>query len=103
LTETVPLIFGLVHAEVHITGSLTWDDEAKLALYESTADFGVLIWKLRMFEEVDARTTRVTENIRGKCPLLLKGIVNRQGTTAHMYVRGISALQMLNYLPTVLR
>jgi hypothetical protein len=86
LTETVPLIFGLVQKDVHITGSLTWDDEAKLALYESTADFGVLVWKLRMFEEIDAKSTRVTEDIRGKCSPLLKGIVQRQATTAHMYV-----------------
>jgi hypothetical protein len=86
LTETVPLIFGLAHTDVHIAGTLTWDDEAKLSLYESMAEFGVSVWKLRVFEAVDARTTRVTENIRGKCPFWLKGIVQRQTTTAHMYV-----------------
>ena len=86
LTETVPLIFGLAHTDVHLTGTLTWDEEAKLALYESQGNLGVLVWKLRIFQEVDASTTRVTEIIRGKCSFWLKGIVQRKATAAHMYV-----------------
>lgn len=86
LTETIPLIFGLARTEVHIAGTLTWDDEAKLALYESLASFGVLVWKLRVFEEIDENTTRITEKIRGKCPFLLKGIVQRQASASHVYV-----------------
>jgi hypothetical protein len=86
LTETVPLIFGLVHTDVHLTGTLTWDEEAKLALYESKGNLGVLVWKLRIFQEVDASTTRVTEIIRGRCSFWLKGIVQRKAAAAHMYV-----------------
>ncbi|KAL1739824.1 hypothetical protein HDZ31DRAFT_48734 [Schizophyllum fasciatum] len=82
MTETIPLLFSLVKHDVLIVGTLTWDASAHVALYESEADQGVLVWKLRTFE-VEGGKTRVTERIEGKCSALLRPIVQRETTKGH--------------------
>lgn len=86
LIETVPVLFGLFHKSVEIVGTQTWDDDAKVALYESITDIGVQVWKLRRFEEVEdggTKKTRVSETIRGKAPSLLKLIVQKETERSH--------------------
>ncbi|GLB40302.1 putative COQ9 [Lyophyllum shimeji] len=87
--ETVPVVFGLVKTHVSLAGTLTWDADAKLALYESKTRSGidVMVWKLRRFEGLEWNRTRVTETIHGRCPAWLRGIVESQtraGHVAHM-------------------
>ncbi|KAF9456755.1 hypothetical protein BDZ94DRAFT_318522 [Collybia nuda] len=87
LQETVPVAFGLLHVKVKISGTLSWDEKSKVALYESKTDSGILIWKSRVFEKIDDKRTRVSEKIRGKCPSWLRIIVQSQtlkGHIAHM-------------------
>ena len=83
MTETIPLLFSLIKHDVLIVGTLTWDTSACVALYESEADQGVLVWKLRTFEEVEGGKTRVNERIEGKCSTLLRPIVQRETTRGH--------------------
>ena len=86
MQETIPLLFGLYKQKVEVVGCQTWDEEAKAVLYESVTDQGILIWKLRTFEEVDdggVKTTKVTEVIKGTCPGWMKWIVKREATEAH--------------------
>ncbi|KAL1753058.1 hypothetical protein FB107DRAFT_218620 [Schizophyllum commune] len=83
MTETIPLLFSLIKRDVLIVGTLTWDASACVALYESEADQGVLVWKLRTFEEVEGGKTRVIERIEGKCSALLRPIVQRETTQGH--------------------
>lgn len=80
--ETVPMMFGLVKTVVHLSGTLTWDDEKKLALYETFSDKGIQVWKIRRFEEIDGKT-RVHEEINGVCQPLLKAIVEKETRKAH--------------------
>ncbi|TRM64315.1 hypothetical protein BD626DRAFT_400679 [Schizophyllum amplum] len=82
MTETIPILLGYKH-DVLIVGTLTWDAAARVALYESEADQGVLVWKLRRFEEVENGKTRVTERIEGKCSAILRLIVQRETTKGH--------------------
>ncbi|KAL1666861.1 hypothetical protein GGF50DRAFT_87134 [Schizophyllum commune] len=83
MTETISLLFNLIKHDVLIVGTLTWDTSARVALYESEADQGVLVWKLRTFEEVEGGKTRVNERIEGKCSALLRPIVQRETTRGH--------------------
>ncbi|KAI4525972.1 hypothetical protein EV121DRAFT_290487 [Schizophyllum commune] len=83
MTETIPLLFNLIKHDVLIVGTLTWDASACVALYESEADQGVLVWKLRTFEEAQGGKTRVSERIEGKCSALLRPIVQRETTRGH--------------------
>ncbi|KAJ3487567.1 hypothetical protein NLI96_g3460 [Meripilus lineatus] len=84
LEELVPIFLGFKQ-RVYIDGAQTWDEEAKVALYES--DTGtVLVWKLRRFEEVEKggkKKTKVHEVIKGRCPTLLRWIVQRETTDKH--------------------
>ncbi|KAJ3847379.1 hypothetical protein EV368DRAFT_51289, partial [Lentinula lateritia] len=84
MTETIPLLFGLFKNDVILNGTLTWDESASLALYETESNNGVQVWKLRIFEEVDANSTRVSERIEGVCPQWLKAIVQREASKGHM-------------------
>ncbi|KAJ3739254.1 hypothetical protein DFH05DRAFT_1530527 [Lentinula detonsa] len=83
MTETVPLLFGLFKNDVVLKGTLTWDETAKVALYETESTNGVQVWKIRTFEEVDADTTRVSERIEGICPRWLRAIVQREASKGH--------------------
>ncbi|KAJ3900804.1 hypothetical protein F5879DRAFT_808527, partial [Lentinula edodes] len=95
MTETIPLVFGLFKNDVILNGTLTWDESAKLALYETESNNGVQVWKLRTFEEVDANSTRVSERIEGVCPRWLRAIVQREASKGHMCVE-FSALCSCN-------
>jgi hypothetical protein len=79
LEETVPVIFGLIKTKVQIYGTLTCDEEAKVALYESFTDgSGIQVWKLRKFEEIqegEEKKTMVRERIEGVCPKWIRGFV----------------------------
>ena len=88
LTETVDVLFGLIKTSVSLAGTLTWDEEAKLALYESESTSGnsVKVWKLRRFEEVEGNRTRVSETVQGRCPFWITSIVRKEGTSQHLYV-----------------
>ncbi|KAJ3888302.1 hypothetical protein GG344DRAFT_90019 [Lentinula edodes] len=86
MTETIPLVFGLFKNDVILNGTLTWDESAKLALYETESNNGVQVWKLRTFEEVDANSTRVSERIEGVCPRWLRAIVQREASKGHITV-----------------
>ncbi|TCD65846.1 hypothetical protein EIP91_002152 [Steccherinum ochraceum] len=82
LTESVPVAFGW-HTDVCPTGTFTWDEEGKVALYETLTDGGVHVWKLREFEEAGEGKTRVKERIEGACPWILKSIVQRETKKSH--------------------
>jgi hypothetical protein len=84
LQEKVPVMFGLIHATVNLSGTLSWDEGAKVALYESKTDSGILVWKSRVFEDMGENKTRVSESIKGKCPSLLKSIVQSQTLKGHV-------------------
>lgn len=67
----------------------TWDDNAKIALYESVTDQGIILRKLRTMEEIPAGKdgvvkTKVTETIEGTCQPCVRFIVQIVGTKAHM-------------------
>jgi hypothetical protein len=89
LEETIPVVFGLIKQTVKINGTLTWDEDAKVALYESLEESqGILTWKLREFEEFEEEgvvKTRVKESIQGHAPKLLKGIVEKTTRESHTY------------------
>lgn len=91
LTETIPILFGLIKISVHLSGTLTWDEQEKLALYESSSDSGIAVWKLRRFEEVEGGKTKVNEEIRGNSPWWLKGFVQHATTKSHMCVISLVA------------
>lgn len=87
--ENIPLLFGLVKKLVEIRGTLSWDEDARVALYESITDSGITVWKLREFEEVNvegAPATRVSERIEGLSPAWLKLIVQSETTKSHKFV-----------------
>jgi hypothetical protein len=76
MSECVPLI-GPLKKHVDIQGTLTWDEQAKTALYESIAG-SISVWKLREFKEEEGGTkTRVSEWLQGSCPALLQFIVSK--------------------------
>jgi len=88
LEETVPILFGLTQKKVEIQGTLTWDDDAKVALYETLAG-DVETWKLKEFVEVEEDgkvKTRVTETIEGRCPWWMKSFVQKVVTKSHRCV-----------------
>jgi len=84
--EAVPVIFGIVKTHISLSGTLTWDDEAKIALYESKTNSGisVTVWKLRKFEEVEEGKTKVTETIQGKCAGWVRDTVQGQTHSGHI-------------------
>lgn len=59
MTETVPLVFGLLKRNVILNGTLTWDSKAlpraAAALYETIKfrDSCPGVWKLQTFEQVE--------------------------------------------------
>ena len=83
LTEQVPIVFSLVTKAVHIEGTLTWDEGARIALYESQTKLGVTIWKLRRFYETKEGGTKIVETIEGNCAGWMKHIVQGQTRKAH--------------------
>ncbi|KAJ7593374.1 hypothetical protein C8J56DRAFT_779706 [Mycena floridula] len=83
MVETIPLLFGLIKKDVRLSGCITLDNDNKIALYESILDSGVQIWKLREFHELEEGKTRVKEIIQGRCPPLLRPIVQREAATSH--------------------
>ncbi|KAF9041068.1 hypothetical protein BDZ89DRAFT_1090244 [Hymenopellis radicata] len=86
MTEMVSTF--MIKTNVHIEGTLTWDEKRKVALYESIVPAnGITVWKLRQFEDLEGNKTRVVETIQGHCPALLRRIVEgqtRRAHTAHM-------------------
>ncbi|KAG6910871.1 hypothetical protein DXG01_007188 [Tephrocybe rancida] len=94
--ENVAVVPGLINTQVSLEGTLTWDEESKVALYESRTRSGVrvTVWKLRVFEELEGNRTKVTETIRGKCSVWVKGTVQSQARSGH-----ICALRCLFYAP----
>jgi hypothetical protein len=63
------------------------DEEAKVALYESVTNQGIIVRKLRRMEEIPAANgegpkSRVTETINGTCPGWIRLIVQK-GARAH--------------------
>lgn len=82
MTETISVVG--IKKDVHIEGTLTWDEEAKEALYESIASAnGIKIWRSRNFEEVAESKTRISETIHGHCPTLIKGVVQGDTSRSH--------------------
>ncbi|KAJ7807879.1 hypothetical protein B0H14DRAFT_2872034 [Mycena olivaceomarginata] len=71
------------------SGCLTSDRERNMALYESSAAGGILIWRLRTFEELapsegDGQVrTKVHERIQGRAPMLLRSTVEKETRRAH--------------------
>ncbi|KAF9267978.1 hypothetical protein L218DRAFT_955145 [Marasmius fiardii PR-910] len=82
MTESVPLLFGLFHTQVHLSGTLTWDENARTTLYETQSDTSLQVWKLREFTE-EGDKTRVTERIEGMCSFLLRSIVQKEAAKGH--------------------
>lgn len=83
MTETVPLLFGLIKSHVRLTGTYCWAEfeegaTSAYTVHETIADgVGITIWKLRLLEEVEVdpgegqekvKGTRVTERIEGWAP-----------------------------------
>ncbi|KAJ7625407.1 hypothetical protein B0H17DRAFT_1111271 [Mycena rosella] len=84
--ETMKIVLGLmsVAVVVNLQGTFTWDEDRKLALYETSSDKGVVIRKIRRFEEVDGgASTQVSETIDGQCPALLQIITQTSSRKAH--------------------
>ncbi|KAJ3714066.1 hypothetical protein C8R42DRAFT_592050 [Lentinula raphanica] len=84
MTENIPLFLGLLKTDVVLRGTLTWDEDARVALYESESSGGVRVWKVRLFEEVDEDSTRVSERIEGLCPRWMRWIVQREAEKGHI-------------------
>ncbi|KAJ7153554.1 hypothetical protein C8R43DRAFT_1126833 [Mycena crocata] len=82
--ETVKIIPGisLFDVVVNLEGTFTTDEANNLALYETASDKGVVVRKIRRFEEVDG-ATKVTEHIDGQCPVLLQLITQKTARDAH--------------------
>ncbi|KAJ7645273.1 hypothetical protein B0H17DRAFT_1104324 [Mycena rosella] len=73
--ETMKIVPGLTSLDVI---------DRKLALYETSSDKGVVIRKIRHFEEVDGgASTQVSETIDGQCPALLQIITQTSSRKAH--------------------
>ncbi|KAG7089362.1 hypothetical protein E1B28_011052 [Marasmius oreades] len=82
MEESIPVLCGLYNHQVHLLGTLTWDESAKTTLYESESSAGIQVWKLREFA-VEGNKTRVTERIEGVCSFLLKPIVQKEAAKGH--------------------
>jgi hypothetical protein len=85
LTETVPVAFGLVNVPVPIYGTICWDEEAGVSLYESQTDNAakIKIWKCRKFYREGDGRTKVTETIHGKAPSLMRRLVASETSKGH--------------------
>jgi len=86
LQETVPLFFGLTKTKVEIVGTQTWDETTKVSLYETVTDQGIMVWKSRLFKEIEddgKKKTSIIETINGSCPGWMKLIVQSEVTKAH--------------------
>ncbi|ESK93974.1 hypothetical protein Moror_12931 [Moniliophthora roreri MCA 2997] len=83
MQETIPVLFGMIHTDVHLTGTLTWDEQNTCALYETISDGGIQVWKLRQLEAVEGNKTKVTERLEGSCPKLLRFIVQKEASKSH--------------------
>lgn len=93
LQEKVNVLGPLYKQIVDIAGTQAWDEKKKQMLYESVSkQNGILIWKLREFEEVDAgggngkKGTRVKERIEGRAPKLIRKATEKLARKAHQYV-----------------
>lgn len=95
ITETVRVLFGLISTDVHLSGTLTWDEQARVALYETQSDAHVQVWKLRIFEVVEGNQTRVKERVEGICPRMLQFVVQKEAAKSHAYVHHIFPLSLL--------
>jgi hypothetical protein len=85
--ESVPIAAGLTSHKVRLAGAQTWDDDARVALYETVGeDLGILIRKLREFEQIEGGGTRVKEQIEGFCPKLATLVVKKQTEDSQRYV-----------------
>lgn len=100
LVEMVPILFGIITTKVSLSGTLTWDDNEKVALYETRSNQGILVRKLRRFEEVVGKhgnkQTKVEETIEGSCPGWMKMIVQSEARKAHKCVISSSIYLLLN-------
>ena len=99
--ETIPLVFGLTQKKVEIVGAQTWDTIAKVALYETVTDQGIVVWKLRALKEIEddgSKKTTVIETIRGRCPTWMKPIVQMATVKGHRCVGCFSLLSSQCYL-----
>ncbi|KAJ6471192.1 hypothetical protein DFH09DRAFT_480318 [Mycena vulgaris] len=84
--ETIKIIPGLTFLDVvvNLQGTFTWDEARKVALYETSSDKGVVVRKIRLFEEVDGgAATKVSETINGQCPILLQPLTQKTARDAH--------------------
>ncbi|KIK55078.1 hypothetical protein GYMLUDRAFT_48035 [Collybiopsis luxurians FD-317 M1] len=116
MTETVPLVFGLFKTNVVLTGTLTWDEAARVALYETWSNSGVQVWKLRVFEEADVdvegnggggddvgshetgtkirKGTKVSERIEGICPKYLRAICTYEPVSYSLRIEQLAAREL---------
>jgi len=78
-------MFNIIKSKAIAVGTLTWDDDEKACLYETTVDAsGIQIWKYRKCESIEeGQKTRVTEQVKGSCPSWMKFIVNSQASKGH--------------------
>jgi len=101
MTETVPLLFGLIKSHVRLMGTYCWVDleegaTSAYTVYESIADgIGLTIRKLRFLEEVEVdvgegkekvKGTRVTERIEGWAPALARPVAQYVCAEVHRSV-----------------
>lgn len=87
MEETIPLLFGLFYHSVNVFACQTWDEASKTSLYESVTQQGIIIWKLRTMEEIEvdgAMKCRVTEDMRGFSPWMMKMLVERMAVRTHV-------------------
>ncbi|TFK36654.1 hypothetical protein BDQ12DRAFT_236286 [Crucibulum laeve] len=84
MQEVVPVLFGVIKTTVDLSGTLTWDEYARVALYETISNQGIVTWKVRVFEEEEGgKKTRVNERIEGWCPGWMKMIVQSEASKSH--------------------
>jgi hypothetical protein len=92
MQESIPLLFGLYTHITTVAGCFTSDPARKAALYESSAFGGILVWKLRTFEELALNEgeagakTKVSERMEVRAPILVRGIVEKETRRVHAYV-----------------
>lgn len=73
MVERIPVAFGMLNNDVKIVGTQVMIPEARLHIYESSANNGVVkIYKLRRFFAVNELETRIEELIVGKTNRLLR-------------------------------
>ena len=101
MTETVPLLFGLIKSHVRLTGTYCWGDleegaTSAYTVHETIADgVGITIRKLRFLEEAEVNVgegkekvkgTRVTERIEGWAPAWARPIAQYVCANVHRSV-----------------